>query len=518
MIPKDDSLEINSYRLKLYEKYVTLLSEHLNYTHNISKSKSYWEIIIGPWLFQYICHADYIYRMGNSADLKDILASNITPFDYTSNILLYDNEEFVAHLRKCYVDASWMNTMSEWECIEEKLSERTIKSIARIILEKIGFILVKIGRVVVVDSMLDIKQIISVFIRSRCRVIPLFLRQFEVDDHRIDVEKRVWKQKVQCEDDFEHKVFDVILFHLPFVYVEGFIKLCNSVKNIKPNILLSAMGWGQNERMKVIAAETRQNGGKLIGLQHGGGPYGVGCAITVDQEIKLLDRFLTWGWSYDVKQYPFFSTRIERLLKKIDCSKRSDYILYITTSASKIYPDGMGIPSGKNFETCYLEWQYRFLQTLPEKYRKMLLLRVNPLDSRYGWNQQRRIDDLGLDIKIDSKTIYAESLSKASMIVCDNNYTTFFESVAANIPTHLYFNIDCWCINKKALSLYEEMKAVGMFSDTPESAAKQVAIIASAPEQWWKSREVIEVRKRILNQYGRTSENTMNALIKALDM
>ena len=56
---------------KNYCSLILLLSESLNKIHDVNFSKRYWEILLGPWLFRFLCLFSY-----NFYNLKSILKKN----------------------------------------------------------------------------------------------------------------------------------------------------------------------------------------------------------------------------------------------------------------------------------------------------------------------------------------------------------------------------------------------------------------------------------------------------------
>ncbi len=46
--------------------------------------------------------------------------------------------------------------------------------------------------------------------------------------------------------------------------------------------------------------------------------------------------------------------------------------------------------------------------------------------------------------------------------------TTYNETIAANIPTIIYWNTKHWELDDKSKPLFEELKSVGIFHETPK--------------------------------------------------
>ena len=73
-----------NYILKKYEKILTCLTKDLNDIHNVSNSKDYWRVIIGPWLLIFLA---VVY------DRWQVLETVLN--DYTvTDVLLLDEENY----------------------------------------------------------------------------------------------------------------------------------------------------------------------------------------------------------------------------------------------------------------------------------------------------------------------------------------------------------------------------------------------------------------------------------------
>ena len=51
----DDAYKKSIYAYETYEKFIKILSEYLNNIHKKKYTSRYWEILVGPWLWMFIC-------------------------------------------------------------------------------------------------------------------------------------------------------------------------------------------------------------------------------------------------------------------------------------------------------------------------------------------------------------------------------------------------------------------------------------------------------------------------------
>ena len=66
-VSRDDFLSENNLQKSLYEKYIYLITERLNITHNINYPLQFWEKIIGLEILMHIHHCRYIYKLIKSS-------------------------------------------------------------------------------------------------------------------------------------------------------------------------------------------------------------------------------------------------------------------------------------------------------------------------------------------------------------------------------------------------------------------------------------------------------------------
>jgi len=508
--------KITACRELAYTKYLSYLTRQLNFIHGVSEGSEYWSLIIGPWLMEYINQTEFIFRTGEpNLNSSSSSIDYVVPFDYTSFVLLRNELDFNIHLKRCYSRKKKNISASSWMMVYRPSRQVWYKRFLIIFLE---FLLRKFikNKVILVDSMISSSNYILIFFKSKFKFIsfPVALHA-PTKNANLCRSTRLWKISVASNNDYEAALNENILNHIPYVYVEGFKLLKLSVKGILPMKLVSATGMYGNERLKVVAAEIKKRKGVLIGLQHGGGPYGVSNTNIIDIEINNVDKYLTWGWETQSNTKAFYSFRTSQFIDSVKKTTNTLSIkyLYVGTSCSKFQFDGFPQPSGVEFEDDYIAWQHRFFLKLSKSIRKKIVYRGYPYDKEYGWNQVKGIKNLNIGIRMDAEVRYSKSISGASLVVCDNLYTTFFESLSIDKPTILFFNDSCWRVNEEFEILLLEMEEVGIFHRTPESAASMIESIDANINEWWGSDKMVLIKNKIILKYARSQLNIVELFI-----
>ena len=81
------------------------------------------------------------------------------------------------------------------------------------------------------------------------------------------------------------------------------------------------------------------------------------------------------------------------------------------------------------------------------------------------------------------------------MFISTYNATTFNESLAANVPTVIFWDENIWESAEWTISDFNMLKSVGIFHETPLSAAQHVTAVWDDVAKWWLDPKVQAVRE-----------------------
>jgi putative transferase (TIGR04331 family) len=70
-----------------------------------------------------------------------------------------------------------------------------------------------------------------------------------------------------------------------------------------------------------------------------------------------------------------------------------------------------------------------------------------------------------------------------------------------DIPTVIYWNTSHWEIRDEAIPYFEDLKSVGIFHETPESAAEHVKRVWDKVDEWWYGEHLREVLARFKKNF-----------------
>ena len=137
--------------------------------------------------------------------------------------------------------------------------------------------------------------------------------------------------------------------------------------------------------------------------------------------------------------------------------------------------------------------------------RKLIIYR--PYHTDFGWCiRERFASQLPWLHVSEPDEDYNNSLLNASLVIADQNQTTFLETFAANIPTLLFWNPHHWELRDSAQPYYDELKRTGILHDTPESAANKINEIYPNPVGWWAKPDIQEAKNSFCNKFAYVSD------------
>lgn len=329
---------------------------------------------------------------------------------------------------------------------------------------------------------------------------------------------RQWRLPVNGkETEFEAAVKTLIPEFLPKVFLEGFDaarSLAGTVSMpISPKVIFTANSHFGDDIFKLWAVDKLEKGARLVVGQHGGGafhPFNGGTS----HELSVCDVYVAAG-NGEIK-HPKVRD-VGRFNQRITSDKwvSNGPGILVTVAMPRYSFDLRAMPINGQM-LAYLEDQFGFYAALPEHIQQDMQVRIYP-NGDHGWNQKQRWLDRHRGVMLDEgEKSMTEQVQKCRLLISTYNATTYNESLAANIPTVMYWNPRHWELSESAIPSFEELKSVGIFHQTPESAARQVIRIWDDVAGWWNGRELQNVRQRYCRKFAHLPANSLDRLVSVL--
>lgn len=509
---QEETDNARQYVMALYEDLLLRLSAELNDIHGMSRSLRYWRIILGPWLYKYLCVIYERYSSLNRAfaenrELTSIgldSACFVTPSDtYEFSSWLKDDVYNLQIYTRLWIAMGMsfpVRPFSRGRCGPVQAPRRTASLLGSLY----RLIRGQQFKLFLYSSYFPRGVQFRLAVQTAGQIIPVRSCPRVVPNGSLDhTARRSLFAVMPAANSFEAVVARIFGDDLPRCFLEDFMAIDEAARRYfptSPKAILSAT-WLYDEPFKHWAAEAQEHGTRLLGSQHGGNYGLLNYHPGEHLELPIVDRFYSWGWSSESFQNKVIpmpaGLLMGRTILKADSQRRG--ILWVATHSPR-YPEFLW---GGLFSE-YLAWQSRFVAALPLTLREDIRLRLHREDG--GWDIIQRLRDQGHFVRTEdwSRPFY-QSLAECRLYVCDHLSTTFIEALSANKPTVLFWPFQASDLRPDAISYCEELKSAGILFQTPEEAAFAVCAAYQDVEGWWNDPYRQSVRKRFCQKYGKTS-------------
>jgi len=517
------------YLDSIYERYLECLAKNLNELHNTNYSLNYWRIVVGPWLYYFIeiLYDRYLslktaYESGLVTNTwickKD--KNNWIPDDFEmfQNWFCFDEYNFYLYSRiieildifpfdKLYVERKPFNKIIS--SVQDNRSY--LYNIAKRFNLLYGWIIPdKLKKIVFVNSYLNNYDLIN--LQISLRQLPILCSPTTNYNDKVIFNSKLRKKITfhNHDSEFELLLNQLIPENMPKIFIENYnvsheysLRLYPN----SPNIIFTSNSY-LDAYFCLWAAYNKEKGTKLLGAQHGG-HYGNGLwSASESHQIKICDRYYSWGWHVkgESKVIPLPTGKFNIFKCNVKPNINGN-ILWIGMTVPR-YSYFLYSASVGTHTLNYIDDQFRFYKFLSSQVNDILYLRLYPYD--FGWNEKSRWVDKFPEIKINNvKLSLVESLNNSRLAICTYNATTYLETFVANFPTIVFWDPYYWELRPSAQEYFDQLREVGIFHETPESAAKMVNEIYKDPLSWWNKPEVQKAKDEFCYQFARTSDDWM---------
>ena len=509
----------------IYEKMLKALQVQLNEIHQVDHSLRYWRILIGPWLGYFLQMVfDRWAMLKHAFEIHEISGCSIIEND-KNTLIPHDMIDFLS----VYVDDNW-NEMIYGQLLDEywkdhidleyvtKKNDQVENTYRNNGLIRSGLSNVKQSFLRAIknnqywmnnsDDYFFFKTYLPISIENEILLRLGQKQKFWATPHAPKIEAnmgmRNWTiEKYNKFDEFSNIIARMIPMHIPTAYLEGYNSLVNHIENLtwpkNPKCIFASNGFQDSSLLKAWAAQKTENGTALIIGQHGG-HYGIGLwSFEEDHEISISDRYLSWGWS-DPDQPKVHPVGQIKNFKPLGINHAEESRLLLVTATLPRYSYHMYSILVSSQWLDYLDDQFTFTEKLHPAMQNNLTVRLYAQD--WGWDQQKRWNDRFPNITLDLGEINIhELIARSRLFVSTYNAATYLESFTMNVPTVMFWNPNHWEVRDSAKPYFDDLKKVGIFHETPESAALHVSEVWDDVDGWWKSKPVRKALDQFKSQY-----------------
>ena len=522
----------SKYLQSLNKKIIHELVPILNNLHGVNFSERSWNLLIGNWLIQFTAvifdrwiMIDKIAKSSYSIEtiVIDDYNKRVVPNNINEALFLFQNDYWnhVVYgeiISKCSNIKIKRTTKPKLTINQYILFSPKVTSVKKVFVKKIlskcfGF-LTRNNSYVFAPFELRILDIFK--LQILLRQLPGNIKFPNTPNVKFDSGFRKWKlTSSKKTEDFESIVRIMIPKYMPKAYLEGLDSCSKLIDKIKapgkPKVVFTDVAHLVDDMFKVWLMKHLEGGTRLVTAQHGGGAFHkFNGTMLFDRQIP--DVYLSTGYGNAISEKIKPVGQLFSRIKYNDYNANGDAVLVTIAMPRYSFDLRSMVIGGQMID--YFNDQFQFYGLLPVKIQSQISIRL--YHGSYGWQQKQRWVDNYPKAKFDSKNqSLSRSIQKSRLMISTYAATTYNETIAANIPTIIYWNTKHWELDDKSKPLFEELKSVGIFHETPKSAAAQVERIWNDIEGWWNEPELQKIRKKYCKAYAYRPDDL---LIKVKDV
>lgn len=514
------------YLTNLYEKKLKQCTEILNEIHSTKKNIRYWRIIIGPWLRFFIDSLFDRYECINYAN-KHVNEITYDIHRYNQDISASDFPEFYNNLTldawneiifsECIKFLKINNATTDSNILIDNISinQETLlkKLIKRIVWIYQSFLAKSIKKITIISPYISLRKLIKLHISLK--TMPyISAPEIKCKYKSINLKKRELFKFNKSEDQFELFLNNQIKKNIPKIYIESYNYFKSyALKELpkKTNLIYTANAYQSNEAFKFWSAEMVSNDSKLIIGQHGG-TFGLSLFNQTEKhQIKISDKFLSWGWELkinkNVRPMPAIQLNGSNLISEM--FNGDGKILHVLGCLPRYFYNYFSMPIAGQYID-YLKDQTLFLKNLDQNVINNLQIRTDASSKKWGWDEKEIIKNNGFIENISkSEVSFMKQLSNSSLCVCTHNGTVPLECLALNFPTIIFWNSEHYELREDAKKYLKKLREVKIFFDSPIDAANHINDIKNNISYWWNQYDVQEARSSFIEKYALSKKDSI---------
>ena len=500
--------------LSLYEIYLKKLTISLNTIHHVDYTVDYWRILVGPWLYVFICivfdRYQMLFKASNFFNIEYTLepqyeADRWIPLDYSDFKNKFESDDWNYYIYSEIIKYSKIvsTKKSNYQLIPNKLNKGYQKYK---VLKSLLFLLTKLSNTTaknIVFTEIGIPQLslYKLLFRLRNFSFSYYLRvKPKVFKLKNDLRKFFFENN--SSNEFEKILDNLIPINIPISYIEGYENLLKDSKKIFPKkvkLIITSNAYFSNEHFKVWCATQKLNNSKLWVFVHGGNH---GTALfngSAKLSEDIADRFYSWGWG----KYNLPSSKLS-MLRNHKVSQTGDKFLFISFNVSKYSWDPSASPIGPSFSDCIKMHSSFFNKISAYKSKEDIVIRLK--GGKDLWNLKLEYEKCGIQNFVSSvEETLLESISKSKLVIVSYDSTVFLEALTLNVPTCLFFRKDYWERSASSAKFFEKFVDCGILHNDEDSLINHIFEINNDYLGWWHSDLVQQSISSFLNEYGLSS-------------
>lgn len=529
----------NEYLEPLHQDLIKSVSVYLNRFHNTSYPPSYWRIIVGPWLLNYVSiiwdrweairsaseknqnFISYVFKDIDRCPADDYQTSleMMIGSDKWNHVILREILLFQKFANISLISIQCPESVRLNEVISPKStsvvpSKDTSNPALKLIFGLLGSPFAALDKLIASLKRVAInsfQRFTSLFAGVDREVLlyhtyfhKFFLLKLSFILKILPAPARIFEQKIEYpliktrnydaftnfkhDCDFEKFLSLQIIKDMPIAYLEGYSEISKIRASLPSSkIIFTANAHFHNEIFKSWAAENIfSRNSKLFISSHGGAFYPLFSVF--NHQEKIAEKRVVWGRSWAENQLTLPPNKLHFKVKKYLKSGA----ISMFHSDSWRYPHRLvSMPMGPCQMSAF-RLNQKLLCTLNPEIRKLLKIRPN---YQGDWLiHQRYYDEFGPEILAERVSLI-DQIKASRLIICTYPQTTFSEAMFSGVPTMLFYKENLYETQPIYDDLIKMMKDTKIIHTDPEQAANHLLEIHLNPMRWWNSPATVQARQ-----------------------
>jgi putative transferase (TIGR04331 family) len=490
-----------------YKISINKLSKILNLLHQEDNSVRYWEIIVGPWLLEFISIVFLKNLELSNLNLKKIkfhIGENILQEQKVFNMKQFWEQRYsdlfyynltLRIIKIKRINIKLIKNNIKVPDIKYKESPPSYKDKVIALLQKNNLI-EKSNKIFFQSSY--IPRIWQFFIKIRfLEFFNFSLKEPVLFLTKVNINRDAIKKMYTKNDSFFQKILsDLLPIYIPVVYLENYKSVKEYYKNIRPNtkVIYSANDFLVNDYFKIWASLKIQEGAKYILADHGGG-FRLRDSQYYFFSKRVSDKFNKYDNTHYFDRNNFFAPFTKVFNHKI--SQYQNNILIITKErkwySPRVAHEEMGY---EIFET------YKYIKNfcLILKKKKFNNFIIRPKLNNQGitlplYNKEFR---KYISSNYSSENNIFRDIKKTKIVLCTYMATTFSECILSDIPVIVLYPKDLFKYRENYNKIFKQMIKYNLIFFDPEKCANFILKnYETINKTWWNTDEVIKLRNRL---------------------
>lgn len=509
--------------LELYDHFLDQLIIFLNNYHKKKYSKRFWAIILGQWLYKFISAISFRWNLINSLkkknyifiqkeiNTKDIIPLGIEDYTKIANSDYWNHYFFSRIIQRCF--SKKFNIRKEGKIIKnherdliyQKLENQNFKEKISLYIQKILNFLPQNKNILIFSTfMSNLQEFKLNLLVNKSLLYYKTLRPYLLFKRKklFEIERKNFQKLKSSKNSLEKFLSIEILNFLPSTYLENFDNIENIVNKIpfpkSPKKIFTTLGIYRSTLMDRYIARNVENGSSLIIAQHGGAYFQHKFHFSSIHEVKISDKYLSWGNIKKSKVIPI------GVIKNLSNNFKKSNKIILEVRKRPAYVGEIKIDSGFMDSKKYFNDLCVFFRLLKgNKICKNLFIKLHPGNSL--WHEEKQFLSHNPDLNfLDEKKSMIKEINSAKLIIHTFCGTGHLECLAINKPTLILFVQNLNLLDNKSQNYVKKFIKLGIIHKNPQSLFKMLESLEqnNSIEKWWNLNKRQSLLKRYRNDFG----------------